>query len=98
VLLGLWFALRLIRAPRDEVRAQVRGDALAIMIIGGLIATSYLRVLIALRDGMSTQVLAVRQLSIPIGCCWAGTCCANADAATPSVFVDQTGCVLAALL
>lgn len=37
------------------------------MIIGFLIAASYLLVLIALRDGMSTQVLAVRQLSIPIG-------------------------------
>ena len=31
------------------------------------IATSYLLVLYALRTGITTQVLAVRQLSIPVG-------------------------------
>jgi drug/metabolite transporter (DMT)-like permease len=67
VLLGLWFAVRLTRVPRDEVREQVRKHAGAILVIGVLIAASYLLVLIALRDGVSTQVLAVRQLSIPIG-------------------------------
>lgn len=67
MILGLWFAVGLVRAPRDEVRQQVRTHAKAIVTIGFLIAASYLLVLIALRDGMSTQVLAVRQLSIPIG-------------------------------
>ena len=67
VLLGLWFAVALIRAPREEVRDQARKHSVAIVIIGVLIAASYLLVLIALRDGMATQVLAVRQLSIPIG-------------------------------
>jgi len=67
VLLGLWFAVVLTREPRDEVRAQLRTHSTTIVLIGLLIAASYLLVLIALRDGMSTQVLAVRQLSIPIG-------------------------------
>jgi drug/metabolite transporter (DMT)-like permease len=67
ILLGLWFALSLSRAPRDELREEVRAHSGAIVIIGLLIAASYLLVLVALRDGMSTQVLAVRQLSIPLG-------------------------------
>jgi uncharacterized membrane protein len=36
-------------------------------MIGLLNAGAYLLVLAALRTGMATQVLAVRQLSIPIG-------------------------------
>ena len=67
VLLGMWFALSLVRAPRDEVREQLRAHSWRIVTIGVLIAASYLLVLVALRNGMSTQVLAVRQLSIPIG-------------------------------
>ena len=67
VLLGVWFAVALTREPRDEVRGQLRTHSATIVLIGFLIAASYLLVLIALRDGMSTQVLAVRQLSIPIG-------------------------------
>lgn len=67
MLLGVWFGIALARAPREEVRAQLRAHSTTIVIIGFLIAASYLLVLIALRDGMSTQVLAVRQLSIPIG-------------------------------
>src|SRR5687768_355641 len=67
VLLGMWFAVALARSPRDEVLGQLRAYRWSIVIIGSLIAASYLLVLVALRDGMSTQVLAVRQLSIPIG-------------------------------
>jgi len=67
VLLGLWFSVALARAPRDEVREALRLHAVSILVIGILIAASYLLVLIALRDGASTQVLAVRQLSIPVG-------------------------------
>ena len=67
VLLGVWFAIALTRTPRDEIRVQVHEHSAAIAIIGLLIAGSYLLVLVALRDGMATQVLAVRQLSIPIG-------------------------------
>jgi drug/metabolite transporter (DMT)-like permease len=66
-LLGLWFAISLMRLPIGEVRAEARRHSLSIVLIGMLIAGSYLLVLVALRDGMSTQVLAVRQLSIPIG-------------------------------
>jgi uncharacterized membrane protein len=67
VLLGLWFSVALARAPRAEVREALRLHAGSILVIGILIAASYLLVLIALRDGASTQVLAVRQLSIPVG-------------------------------
>jgi drug/metabolite transporter (DMT)-like permease len=67
VLLGLWFSVALARAPRDEVLEAIRLHAGSILVIGILIAASYLLVLIALRDGASTQVLAVRQLSIPLG-------------------------------
>ena len=67
VLLGLWFSVALARAPRAEVREALRRHAVSILGIGALIAASYLLVLVALRDGASTQVLAVRQLSIPVG-------------------------------
>ena len=67
VLLGLWFSVTLARAPRAEVREALRLHSVSILVIGILIAASYLLVLIALRDGASTQVLAVRQLSIPVG-------------------------------
>ena len=67
MLLGLWFSVTLARAPRAEVREALRLHSVSILVIGILIAASYLLVLIALRDGASTQVLAVRQLSIPVG-------------------------------
>ena len=67
LLLGVWFAIALARSPRRDVLVQFRTHRGTIVIVGFLIAASYLLVLIALRDGMSTQVLAVRQLSIPIG-------------------------------
>jgi uncharacterized membrane protein len=67
VLLAIWFTVILARAPRAEVGAQWRRHRVSIAIGGVLIASSYLLVLVVLRDGMSTQVLAVRQLSIPIG-------------------------------
>lgn len=67
ILLGLWFGVVLLRTPRLEVRDQLRKHSRSIVMIGFLIGASYLLVLVALRDGMATQVLAVRQLSIPIG-------------------------------
>lgn len=67
VLLGLWFALALVRSPRADVGDALRRHSVSIVVIGILIAVSYLLVLVALRDGASTRVLAVRQLSIPIG-------------------------------
>lgn len=71
ILLGLWFAGVLARQPRHEVRRQLRLYRLTIPTIGFFIAASYLLVLLALREGISTHVLAVRQLSIPIGV-WLG--------------------------
>ena len=67
VLLGVWFTIVLARAKRGEVRAEWRKHRVAISIAGVFIASSYLLLLVALRDGISSQVLAVRQLSIPIG-------------------------------
>lgn len=100
LLLGLWFAVALIRAPRDEVRAQVRDHSGPILLIGLLIAGSYLLLLIALRDGMSTQVLAVRQLSIPIGVLLGWRLLR--EGLTPPRLIGSTlitaGCVLAALI
>jgi drug/metabolite transporter (DMT)-like permease len=67
ILLAIWFAAVLARTPRAEVRRQATAHRTAILWIGACLAVSYLLVLFALRDGISTQVLAVRQLSIPIG-------------------------------
>lgn len=67
VLLAIWFSVVLARTPRDEVREQVRKHPISIVMIGLLNAGAYMLVLIALRNEMATQVLAVRQLSIPIG-------------------------------
>ena len=67
LLLGIWFAVALVRTPPEHVREQWRRHPVSIVMIGLLNSAAYLLVLVALRDGMSTQVLAVRQLSIPIG-------------------------------
>lgn len=67
VLLAAWFGVTLLRTPRDEVRAAWRQYPVSIVSIGLLNAFAYLLILAALRTGMPTQVLAVRQLSIPIG-------------------------------
>jgi uncharacterized membrane protein len=67
ILLAIWFVGVLARTSRQEVRHQHRQHRISIVAIGFLIGASYLLVLMALRDGMSTQVLAVRQQSIPIG-------------------------------
>ena len=67
VLLGIWFVGVLLRTSRAEVRGEWRRHWGSIALMGVFIAASYLLVLYALRTGVTTQVLAVRQLSIPIG-------------------------------
>jgi uncharacterized membrane protein len=67
ILFGFWSFVGLARTPRSQIRAQWHRYRLSILAIGLLIPASYLLVLIALQDGVSTEVLAVRQLSIPIG-------------------------------
>jgi len=67
VLVGFWFAGALMRTPRAEVRGEWQKHWKSIVVMGVFIAASYLLILFALRTGMTTQVLAVRQLSIPIG-------------------------------
>lgn len=100
VLLGVWFAIALLRSPRAEVRDEFRRHSMSIVLIGILIAVSYLLVLVALRDGASTQVLAVRQLSIPIGVLL-GWRLLRESVTGPRVIGSSlitAGCILAALL
>jgi drug/metabolite transporter (DMT)-like permease len=100
VLLGLWFTLVLVRASRAEVRAEWRKHRVSIAIAGVFIASSYLLVLVVLRDGISTQVLAVRQLSIPIGVLL-GWQFLRESLSPPRVIGSALitgGCVLAALI
>ncbi len=100
VLLGVWFTVVLARAPRDEVRAEWRRHRVSIAIAGVFIASSYLLLLLALRDGVSTQVLAVRQLSIPIGVLL-GWQFLRESLTAPRVIGSALitgGCVLAALI
>jgi drug/metabolite transporter (DMT)-like permease len=67
LLLALSFGVVIARAERGAVHAAWRKQPVSIVMIGLLNAGAYLLVLAALRTGMATQVLAVRQLSIPIG-------------------------------
>ena len=100
VLLGVWFSLALARAPHGEVREAWRRHSVSILCIGVLIAASYLLVLIALRDGASTQVLAVRQLSIPVGVLL-GWRLLRESMTPPRVFgasLITAGCLLAAVI
>lgn len=55
------------RYPRDEVRVQWRAHRGAILQVGFFNITSYLLVLVALRTGTSSYVIALRQLSIAVG-------------------------------
>jgi uncharacterized membrane protein len=59
------FILR--RYPRAEVAAQWRVHRWPILQVGFFNITSYLLVLIALRTGTSSYVIALRQLSIAVG-------------------------------
>ena len=55
------------RYPRAEIAAQWRAHRSAIAQVGFFNITSYLLVLIALRTGTSSYVIALRQLSIAVG-------------------------------
>jgi len=55
------------RYPRAEVAAQWRQHWGAILQVGFFNITSYLLVLVALRTGTSSYVIALRQLSIAVG-------------------------------
>jgi drug/metabolite transporter (DMT)-like permease len=100
LLLALRFTVMLARTPRAEVRDQWRRHPVSIVMIGLLNAGAYMLVLIALKDGPSTQVLAVRQLSIPIGVMLGWQLLR--EALTPPRAVGATlitvGCTLAAIL
>jgi len=67
VLLAAVFGVVLARTPSAEVRSAWRKHLLSVVAIGLFNAGAYLLILWALRDGMATQILAIRQLSIPIG-------------------------------
>jgi drug/metabolite transporter (DMT)-like permease len=53
--------------PRDAIAAQWRAHRGAILQVGFFNITSYLLVLLALRTGTSSYVIALRQLSIAVG-------------------------------
>src|SRR5688500_5166250 len=55
------------RYPRAEIAAQWRAHRGAVLQVGFFNITSYLLVLIALRTGTSSYVIALRQLSIAAG-------------------------------
>lgn len=55
------------RYPRAEIAVQWRAHRGAIVQVGFFNITSYLLVLIALRTGTSSYVIALRQLSIAVG-------------------------------
>lgn len=100
LLLAVWFTGVIARAPREAVRGAWRAHPVSIVMIGLLNATAYLLVLLALRDGMATQVLAVRQLSIPIGLLM-GWQLLREPITTPRTVgatLVTAGCVLAALI
>lgn len=100
VLVALWFLGVLVRAPREAVREQVRAHGGTILVIGICIAASYLLVLLALRTGVTTQVLAVRQLSIPIGV-MLGWRLLGESLSAPRILgstMITAGCILAVLL
>jgi uncharacterized membrane protein len=100
LLLAIWFSGVLARTPRSEIREQVRKHPVAIAMIGLLNAGSYMLVLMALRTEMATQVLAVRQLSIPIGVLL-GWQLLQEQLTAPRVVgsaLVTTGCILAAAI
>ena len=100
LLLAIWFTVMLARTPRVEVREQWRKHPLSIVMIGLLNAGAYMLVLIALRNEMATQVLAVRQLSIPIGV-FLGWRLLREQLTPPRVVgsaLITTGCILAAAI
>lgn len=55
------------RHTADEIRAEWRRNSNAIVIVGVLNTVSYCLALFALRGGVSSYVMGVRQLSIAIG-------------------------------
>jgi uncharacterized membrane protein len=90
----------LARTPRAEVREQARKHPVSIVMIGLLNAGAYMLVLIALRSEMATQVLAVRQLSIPIGV-FLGWQLLSEQLTPPRIVgsaLITTGCILATVL
>ena len=100
LLLAIWFTAMLARTPRAEVREQVRKHPVSIVMIGLLNAGAYMLVLIALRTEMATQVLAVRQLSIPIGV-FLGWRLLQEKLTAPRILgsaLVTTGCILAAAI
>jgi drug/metabolite transporter (DMT)-like permease len=100
LLLAIWFSVMLARTPRGEVREQVRKHPMSIVMIGLLNAGAYMLVLIALRSEMATQVLAVRQLSIPIGV-FLGWRLLREQLTPPRIVgsaLITTGCILAAAI
>lgn len=70
LLVALGFAAKLFRASvQQETRRVWRRHWQTVVVVGVLNTITYLLILFALRSGHSTQVTALRQLSIAIGAC-----------------------------
>lgn len=98
-LMGVFFGVMIGRTPRRDLAAQWLAHRGAIVLIALLNSTAYLLVLLALRTGASTQVLAVRQLSIPMGVLLAWRLLAEQVSPTRALgaMLITGGCTLAAL-
>jgi drug/metabolite transporter (DMT)-like permease len=67
-LVGAAYGTYLVRAyGGDAIRAEWRRNAAAIVQVGAFNTLAYVLVLFALRDGVSSYVVAVRQLSVAFG-------------------------------
>lgn len=62
-----YFLYLLFSSGARALRTEIRRNALAIPVVGILNVVTYLLVLFALQQGKATYVIALRQLSIPIG-------------------------------
>lgn len=98
-LMGVFFGGMIARVPRTEVSEQWLAHRGPIVLIALLNSTAYLLVLLALRTGASTQVLAVRQLSIPIGVLlgWRFLAERLSPSRAVGAILITLGCILAAL-
>jgi drug/metabolite transporter (DMT)-like permease len=67
-LVGAAYGMYVVRAyGADAIRTEWRRNALSIVQVGAFNTIAYVLVLFALRDGVSSYVVAVRQLSVAFG-------------------------------
>ena len=101
LLVAAGFALQLFTGPRRaHAMKEWRAHRTLVLTVGVLNTVTYLLVLFALRDGHSTRIVAVRQLSIAIGA-WLGWTLLQEAASPPrrlGVALILAGTLLVAIL